>query len=237
MRWMLLAVALLASPVVVPAQEALPEGEPKPDRALVDPDFNVESSRFGLERRVEMFQWRLDDDGYATIWNDALIDSAEFDPAHQNPRRMPVRGEKWWAERVTLDGRRIPLDTVRQLGRWVPMRPGFSRLPANLAASFQPEGNGLGSALNPLEPEVGDVRVTWHEFVLPPLAGKVQLRDGVWHLTPQAAAAPPSVRPAVDIAAATREKAEELRPWLIALAVASLIGLWLLIRALTGGKR
>jgi hypothetical protein len=80
------------------------------------------------------------------------------------------------------------------------------------------------------------VRITWHEFVLPPLAGKVEVRDGAWQLSPKAAAAPAAARPAIDIAAATRKPAMRLRPWLIAIAVAALAGLWFLIRAITGGK-
>ena len=83
------------------------------------------------------------------------------------------------------------------------LRPNFSRLPANLAASFQPEGEGLGSAENPLDPQIGDLRVSWRELVLPPLAGKVVLRDGVWRLVndavggalPEPAAAPIGSKP------------------------------------------
>ncbi|TBR14140.1 MAG: hypothetical protein EPO46_01300 [Lysobacter sp.] len=216
--------------------QTLPEGEPKPDRVLRDPDFGVESGQFGLERRVEMYQWRRDARGYSSVWNNALIDSGDFDEAHRNPPRLPVRNRQWWVGRVTLDGHPLPLDTVRLLGQWATLRPGFSHLPGNLAASFQPEGDGMGSAFNPLDPQIGDVRITWHELVLPPLAGKIELRDGVWALSARAAAAPAAVRPAVDIAAATREPARQLRPWLIALAIGSLAGLWFLIRALTGGK-
>lgn len=219
------------------ADGPLPEGEPRPDRRLHDDDFGVESKAFGLERRVEMYQWRRDGQGYSRVWNSAPIDSSDFDPAHRNPARLPVRNRQWWVGAVTLDGHPLPVPTVRLLGQWVPLRPGFSALPGRIARRFQPEGDGLGSSYNPLAPDIGDVRITWHEFVLPPLAGKVELRDGRWRLTAEAAAAPQPVRPAVDIAAATRTPVRRLRPWLIALAAASLVGLWFLVRALTGGKR
>lgn len=233
----LAALLIGAATAAPPAPSAVPEDDPQPSNALEDPDFRVESTQFGLERRVEMYQWRRDDSGaYAPVWNAAPIDSQAFDQAHRNPPTLPVRNRQWWVRGVTLDGRPLPIDVVRQLGQWQTLHPNFSRLPANLAAAFQPEGDGLASADNPLAPRIGDVRLTWHEFVLPPLAGKVDLRDGVWQLSARAAAAPASARPAVDIAAATRAPAKRLRPWLIAAAVGALAGLWFLIRALTGGK-
>lgn len=227
--------ALLAAGVA--HAEAVPENDPAPSNALEDPEFHVGSKQFGLERRVEMFQWRRDDDGrYATVWNAAPIESDDFDTAHRNPAQLPIRNRQWWVDAVSLDGRPLPINVVRLLGQWQSARPNFSRLPADLGASFQPEGDGLASSYNPLAPAIGDLRITWHEFVLPPLAGKVALRDGIWQLSAKAAAAPAVVRPAVDITAATRTPAMKLRPWLIAIAAAALVGLWFLTRAITGGK-
>lgn len=217
--------------------EPVPEDDPAPSNALEDPDFHVGSKQFGLERRVEMFQWRRDDEGrYATVWNAAPIESDDFDAQHRNPSKLPIRNREWWVESVSLDGRSLPINVVRLLGQWQTLRPNFSRLPADLGASFQPEGDGLASSYNPLAPAIGDVRITWHEFVLPPLAGKVELRGGTWQLSPKAAAAPAVARPAIDIAAAARKPAMKLRPWLIAIAFVALVGLWFLTRAITGGK-
>ena len=129
-----------------------------------------------------MYQWRVGERGYETAWHPALIDSAGFDPAHANPERFPIEKRRWWAEEPMLDGRPLDPAVLRTLGEWRVLHPGFSRLPANLAASFQPEGDGLGSAENPLEPKVGDLRITWRELVLPPLAGRVVLREGTWQL-------------------------------------------------------
>ena len=50
------------------------------------------------------------------------------------------------------------------------------------AAAWAQEGEGLGSAENPLDPQIGDLRVSWRELILPPLAGKVVLRADVWQL-------------------------------------------------------
>lgn len=238
MRSGIAALALVALlPAAAASAQSAPDSDPAPSNVLEDPDFRVQSREFGLERRVEMFQWRREDDGsYSRVWNAAPIDSSDFDEAHRNPPRLPVRNREWWVASVNLDGKPLSLGIVRLLGQWQTLKPGFSRLPGSVARDYQPEGDGLASSDNPLAPATGDVRITWHEFVLPPLAGKVELRDGSWQLSPKAAAAPATARPAVDIAAATRKPAMRLRPWLIAIAVVALAGLWFLIRAITGGK-
>jgi uncharacterized membrane protein YecN with MAPEG domain len=79
-----------------------------------------------------------------------------------------------------LDGKPLDRSVIEQLGQWRLFRPNFSALPGNLAATFQPEGDGLGTAENPLAPQVGDLRIGWRELTFPPLEGRVLLRDGVW---------------------------------------------------------
>jgi len=179
----LLAAGCLLAATAVAAQEQAPDpsAPPQAEGKLRDPDFGVRTSHFGLERRVEMFQWREDAGTYARGWSDAPVDSAAFLPGHDNPP-FPIRSQRWEAPAVTVDG--VPLDpeVVQGLGRWHEFRPAFSALPGNLAATFQPQGDGLGSAMNPLAPEVGDLRIHWRELVLPPLADRIELRDGRWRL-------------------------------------------------------
>ncbi|MBF6022820.1 TMEM43 family protein [Lysobacter niastensis] len=180
-----LAMPVIAQPASQPVPSA-PVEDPVPGELLRDRDFGVVSRQFGLDRQVEMYQWRAEGDVYARVWNAAPIDSSGFAPGHENPKRIPLESRRWWSDSATLDGR--PLDTavLQALGEWQVFRPGFSRLPANLAASFQPEGDGLGSAENPLDPQIGDLRVRWRELRLPPLAGSVEWRDGSWRLRPDA---------------------------------------------------
>lgn len=184
-RWRALvgvvALGLALGPVATAWAQA-PKGFPDPGAPLSDPDFKVRTRQFGLDRQVEMYQWRIGENGYERVWHGALIDSAGFDDAHANPPRLPIDSRRWWAGKPTLDGRPLDPSVLRSLGEWRVLRPNFSRLPVNLAASFQPEGEGLGSAENPLEPRIGDVRVSWRELVLPPLDGRVVLRDGTWQL-------------------------------------------------------
>jgi hypothetical protein len=183
---------------VLRAQEA-PVGVPQSDAPLRDVEFGVTVRQFGLERRVEMLQWQSTLQGYQRTWSDEPIDSSHFDTAHANPVDWPLPGRRWLAKSAVLDGKPLDAAVVAALGEWRDFRPSFNALPDNMAVTFQPEGDGLGSADNPLAPEVGDLRVRWRQLVLPALQGRVWLRDGRWQLAPsdgdpaQAAAAPSGV--------------------------------------------
>lgn len=213
-----LAAAMLAWPAwAQDPGDGEPLGEPRSGKALSDRDFGVSTRQFGLDRRVEMYQWQRSHDiaaqggGYERVWNAAPIDSARFSPGHVNPTRMPLENKRWWSASATLDGKPLGDEVLRAGGEWRLFRPNFSRLPANLAATFQPEGDGLGSAENPLDPQIGDLRVTWRELRLPPLEGKLELREGVWRMRPEAIAAALNPSPARAHAAADAAKPVDRR--------------------------
>ncbi|HSR65224.1 MAG TPA: TMEM43 family protein [Xanthomonadaceae bacterium] len=149
-----------------------------------DLDFGVAARAAGLERRVEMLQWTRTAQGYARAWSDEPIDASRFAPGHANPVDWPLPARRWLARSVTLDGRPLDPAVIAALGTWQDIRPSFDALPGNMAATFQPEGDGLGSADNPLDPQVGDLRIRWRALALPPLQGRVVLRDGRWELAP-----------------------------------------------------
>ncbi|QWP79111.1 hypothetical protein J5226_12295 [Lysobacter sp. K5869] len=214
-----------------------PVGEPVAGTSLRDRDFGVLTRQFGLDRRVEMYQWRRAADpsagqgGYERIWNSAPIDSTHFAPGHVNPTRLPLENRRWWSDSATLDGRALDSEVLRALGEWKVFRPNFSRLPSNLAATFQPEGDGLGSSENPLAPQIGDLRVTWRELRLPALEGKLELRDAAWRLKPEAAAAALNAAPPRSNATVLGERPRDERwswGWLVAgVALAAALLLWL----------
>ncbi|MDQ3287928.1 MAG: TMEM43 family protein [Pseudomonadota bacterium] len=212
---LLVGFGALAPGQVAPPVEPVPQGEPRSGGELRDPDFRVTTREFALDRRVEVYQWKATEAGYQRVWHRMPIDSSGFTPGHENPPALLIESDRWWAPNPTLDG--APLDdaVVKSLGRWRPFRPGFSRLPANLAASFQPEGDGLGTAENPLDPQVGDLRVNWYELALPPLAGEVALRNGTWQLKSDIVplAQDPRAMASAGVAAPA-ERVRPLWPWL-----------------------
>lgn len=229
--WLAAGTAFAQAPV-----EAVPEGELVSGGELVDREFGVGTHRFGLDRRVEMFQWlRSGADRYERAWKAALVDSSGFAAGHDNPPSIPLDSRRMWAQDATLDGRPIDVTVLKVLGRWEDFRPGFSRLPGNLSATFQPDGDGLTSSENPLDPRIGDLRVSWRELVLPPLAGRVQLVDGTWQLVPldsRRPAAPASPRMSAAVAATQTPEAPASRwPWWVGGGVLLVAGLaWLLRR-------
>jgi hypothetical protein len=182
--WLCAAMSLLASAPVFAMQavpDPTPPGSVQIDKAPRDPDFGVSTRHPGLQRHVEMYQWTRAGDGYVLAWRGARVDSSGFAPGHDNPKAMPLREREWHAV-VRVDGKPVPDAIIAGLGDWTGFRPNFSALPGNMSATFQPEGDGLGSADNPLTPQVGDLRVTWRAFVLPPLADRLVLRNGEWAL-------------------------------------------------------
>ncbi len=182
-----LAGLLLAITAIFPAAaQQAPMGAPQPDKTLRDPEFGVVARHMGLQRQVDMLQWQAVGAGYRQVWSPVAIDSSRFPPGQQNPGALPLQGRRWLARAITVDGKPLDPEVLRTLGEWRDFRPSFSALPGNLAATFQPEGMGLGSAENPLQPAIGDLRIHWRDLTLPPLDGLVELRDGRWRLLPAA---------------------------------------------------
>jgi len=219
----LLAACFMALPPAVPAQGASPDpgAAPQPDASVRDPDFGVRARHFGLERQVEMYQWRERDGAYVREWSGLPLDSSAFAPGHDNPE-FPLQARRWLAEVVTVDGAPLDPGVVERLGYWRDFRPSFNALPGNLAATFQPEGDGLGSAENPLAPAVGDLRIRWRELVLPPLQDRIELRAGRWYLRPDAV---PDPAGAADVAQPAAGDGGRRIPWWIFVAGLVLVSL------------
>jgi len=173
------AVALLLATAGAASAQRAPQGAPVSDTVVRDAEFGVTARHFGLDRRVQMLQWRETAQGYIKTWAAEPLDSSGFALGHANPE-FRWRSRRWIADAITIDDKPLDAQVISRLGEWRGFRPGFSSLPGNLVATFQPEGDGLGTAENPLAPQIGDLRITWHELVLPPLAGRIELRVGRW---------------------------------------------------------
>ncbi len=226
MRFAALALLLALAGGAHAQDAAQPQGQPATAHPPRDAEFGVVAHGFGLQRQVEMLQWRRFGPGYRKEWSAQPIDSSGYAKAYRNPAGFPIETRYWIAEDATLDGKPIDDDVLKEFGNWRDFRPGFSALPANLAATFQPEGDGLGTADNPLDPQVGDLRVRWRELELPPLQGRVALQGGVW--IPASDAVPENVVAASDtVADAASAKANRWILWLAAVVVLAGGAWWL----------
>ena len=192
--------------------ESGPTDAPQPDKSVRDAEFGVVARHYGLERLVEMYQWHEAGQGYARTWNAQPIDSTGFAPGHANPA-FPLQSRRWLAKSISIDGKSLDAEVITGFGRSQDFRPRFSALPGNLAVTFQPAGEGLGSAENPLDPQVGDLRIRWRELVLPPLQGRIVLRGGRWRLIAQPPVPAPDTRDRQ--ATAVKTTKPHGAPWLL----------------------
>jgi len=173
-------VAALAGLLALPFAATALSGDSE-EHVLRDAEFGVTArGAVGLERRVAMYQWDRLGQGIGLAWRDAPVDSSAFPPGHENPPEFPLQPRRWLPGKVSLDGHPVSPGAIEALARWEPMRPDFSALPGNLSATFQPEGDGLGSADNPVHPEPGDLRITWHALRMPATREALVLEDGTW---------------------------------------------------------
>ncbi len=241
---LLFAVALVSP---APAQDAAPRSRvPHSASPLRDPDFGVESRGVTLEREVQMYQWReVDtDDGprYRKAWSPLAVDSSRFaqPQGHENPPlSFPIDPARWNATRsFTLGGH--PLDPAIEVhaGQWRTLRPDPARVPPNLAASFQPDGEGLSSSQDPRRPQIGDIRLRWRERRAAPIATPIALRDGRWVADTSVQAPVPAPAAAAEGAPgdATSQQAP-LRMFIYVGAIAAILGLLALVLLRRGRRR
>ena len=180
-----LAVSVHAQSLTDDTADSYVNLEPKSirsDDVLRDPELKVESRKLGLRRKVEMLQWTREGGEYVKVWRDSHVPDEGFDDRHRNPSMPNLRNAVWLAKDATIDGKPVEASVLMALGQWIDIRPSFSRVPYRWSLRFQPEGDGMTDSDNPLEPEVGDVRLSWAEMFVPTLERQVVLANGVWQL-------------------------------------------------------
>ncbi|HTA66314.1 MAG TPA: TMEM43 family protein [Xanthomonadaceae bacterium] len=180
---------------------ATPHGRIESTAEVADPIFLIHARVLGLERSVEMLQWRRFDtpaSHYETTWSAGHIDSSAFDATHRNPADFPFNGERWWTADASLDGHPVSAGVLGVVDAWTAFKPDLSQLPTNLAVSFQPDGEWLSTSQDPVHPQVGDVRVRWQAMPSAAAPAGVRLVDGKWEMPskPVAVASLPVSAPA-----------------------------------------
>jgi hypothetical protein len=155
---------------------------------LTDPDFpQVQVNALGLQRHVEMYQWRENQQttetqnvggsverettySYTHEWSSNVIDSSRFyRPAgHQNPATMPYSSLQLTAASVTVGAFNLPTNLVQQLSASETLRVPDEPLPEAEAdqtvtnpATPQVVNGQFYIGHNPTTPQVGDVRIRY----------------------------------------------------------------------------
>ncbi|HEX5353847.1 MAG TPA: TMEM43 family protein [Rhodanobacteraceae bacterium] len=142
-------------------------GAPEVRKPARDGQFAVAVNAPALVRKVEMFQWNETDfggrRGYDLDWFDHPIDSSSFNDSagHANPGAFPIGAARFDSPDVMVAGFKFAPALVRKIDGMQPFTPDLSRLPSNMAATFQAHAGVLETSVNPARPRVGDLRISW----------------------------------------------------------------------------
>lgn len=132
-----------------------------------DPEFGQRAPAPVLIRHIEMFQWREirvgGDVHYEQDWVDRPIDSRRFaqSKGHTNPERFPLEGKQFDSGQARVGKYVLSAPLLHALLGGEIITPNIKTLPANLAASFAPNGNYFTTSEHPDQPQLGDLRVSW----------------------------------------------------------------------------
>ena len=163
-------------------------GAPDVKAPASDAQFGITADVPVLLRKVEMFQWNEtrygDQRNYEQDWFDHPLDSSAFNaPAgHGNPGAFPINAARFDSPDVALDGFKLAPAVLDMIPGVEPFAPDFSKVPANMAATFQVHDGALVTSANPAHPQVGDLRISWLRIA--PAALTVFARDEAGTLVP-----------------------------------------------------
>ena len=196
------AVVGVASDTVVPGNEGELVhmiGQATTNEVLADTDFPVSAKAIKLSRVVEMFQWNEESHSetreklgggtetvttytYSKTWNPKVIASSTFrhPEGHGNPASMPYAGKDYRASTVGLGAFRLSQSLIGRLDRFEPLSVEVEsqKVPhymANKPVTLQ--GGTFYLGMDPSDPEVGDVRVSF-EAVMPAVVSIVSQQRG-----------------------------------------------------------
>lgn len=145
----------------------LAAGTPEVKTPARDAQFGVAVDAPALVRKVEMFQWNEIRYGgqrsYEQNWFDHPIDSTAFNnPAgHANPGAFPINAARFDSPDVVVAGFKLAPALTDMIEGIEPFEPDLSKLPPNMAATFQPRDGTLLTSANPARPQIGDLRISW----------------------------------------------------------------------------
>ena len=151
--------------------------------AARDADFNLASDALVLVRKVEMFQWKETPQSrsrnqpgggadqaaaylYQGEWSEAPIDSSRFRDAinHRNPPMPTTKSRVFVARDARLGAFSLDERALKQLAADNPLEPPATILTEARArfGNFARIAAGVvQNSLDPTNPSIGDVRVTW----------------------------------------------------------------------------
>lgn len=153
---------------------------------LTDPEFNISSEAVSLRRKVEMYQWKENEQtetkkklgggeetvttySYEKVWSDRPIDSSGFHKKqeHANPKPA-LDGKSWTADPVTLGAFTLSTGLVGQIDNYteVPTSDAVEEREQLAGKKLHKEAAYFYLGESPAAPAIGDLRVS-HEAAMP----------------------------------------------------------------------
>ncbi|CEK09348.1 TMEM43 family protein [Legionella hackeliae] len=149
---------------------------------LTDPALGVSQNAIGLHRKVEMYQWKQNQEtktesqlggsekqvttySYKKVWTTRLLDSSGYkdQAGHENPAAMPIESKQWYAEKVTIGDFLLPFDLVTQISDTQSVdleKVNTASLQNKINKPVRYINNQLYGGKDYQNPEIGDIRVS-----------------------------------------------------------------------------
>ncbi|OCH99018.1 hypothetical protein A8135_09730 [Legionella jamestowniensis] len=149
---------------------------------LSDPLLGISQNAIGLHRRVEMYQWKQNQETktesqlggsekqtttytYQKVWSTRLIDSTKFkyQENHNNPAAMPIESMQWYAKTVTVGEFQLPFDLVTKISETQALdleKVNTTALQNKLDIPVRYINNQLYGGKDYKNPQIGDVRIS-----------------------------------------------------------------------------
>ncbi|MCB2009108.1 MAG: TMEM43 family protein [Geminicoccaceae bacterium] len=141
--------------------------EPEITGIAIDPLLAVEAAALRLDRVVEMYQWREENQGsgdskqstYVRVWSKERIRSETFDDrgGHDNPPAPPIASQSFFPSSVELGRYLISAPVLAMIDADIAKTPREPRSIEGIA--FSPTGSYLQSG-TPAAPAIGDIRIS-----------------------------------------------------------------------------
>lgn len=148
------------------------------DDILTDSDFNVSANAIKLRRIVKTYQWKQNTQTnkekqlgggekttteytYTKVWQSRLINSDNFKLAeHKNPKAVPFKNFSTQAQNVSYGAFAFPDSLTHKMARYKPINIDAELLsPSQKAKDIAPYNGGYYIGSDPLEPEIGDMKI------------------------------------------------------------------------------
>ena len=136
------------------------------DGVVLDNSFNIGIETAVLRREVEIYQWQEEKETndknttytYKKEWSSELIDSSDFnDNKHINPTQKPYANTDFIAKDIKVGEYYLSENQKKNLETTSRLNPEGVMLPFG----YKINGEFITNSVNPNNPEVGDVRISW----------------------------------------------------------------------------